>query len=165
MTSFDSAFQNTFMPLEFLRPLWLIVFFAILLFAGVRFALQIKSKQKNVKQPFIAPHLSAYIVTKPAKIKNSYFSGFYLLAGIISLALSGPSFRSVEVPLHEMEKAQVLIFDLSYSMYSTDLPPNRLSQARYKAIDFIKQSNEGETALIAYAGDAFVISPLTTDAS
>lgn len=160
MTSFDSSF----IPLEFLRPLWLIVFFTIVLGAGIRFVLHKKFKPKLTKQSLIAAHLSAHIVSKPSIVKRLYFSRFYFLAAIISLALSGPSFHSIKIPLHEINKAQVLVMDLSYSMYATDLTPNRLSQARYKAIDFIKQSQEGETGLIAYAGDAFVIDPLTTDA-
>ncbi len=160
MTSFDSSF----VPLEFLRPLWLIVFFIIVIATAIRFIFRTKFKHKLAGQSLIAAHLSAHIVSKPSVVKRLYFSRFYLLASIMSLALAGPSFRSVNIPLHEMEKAQVIVFDLSYSMYATDLKPNRLSQARYKAIDFIKQSQEGETGLIAYAGDAFVISPLTTDA-
>jgi len=67
------------------------------------------------------------------------------------------------MPVYELEKAQVLVLDLSYSMFATDIKPNRLSQAKFKAIDLIKQWSEGEKALIAYAGDAFTISPLTRD--
>jgi len=48
-------------------------------------------------------------------------------------------------------------------MYATDIKPNRLTRARFKAIDLLAKINEGDTGLIAYAGDAFVISPLTQD--
>ena len=53
--------------------------------------------------------------------------------------------------------------DMSYSMYATDIAPNRLTQARFKALDLLQLFKEGETGLIAYAGDAFTVSPLTTD--
>ena len=69
------------------------------------------------------------------------------------------------MPLYTLEKAHVLVLDLSYSMYATDLKPNRLTQAKYKAIDLIKKWHEGEKKLLAYAGDAFTISPLTADAN
>lgn len=59
--------------------------------------------------------------------------------------------------------ARVLVMDMSISMYATDLPPNRLTQARFRAIDLINQLSDGDTALVAYAGEAFVISPLTRD--
>jgi Ca-activated chloride channel family protein len=48
-------------------------------------------------------------------------------------------------------------------MYATDIAPNRLTRSRYKAIDLLEQLNEGGIGLIAYAGDAFTISPLTDD--
>jgi Ca-activated chloride channel family protein len=53
--------------------------------------------------------------------------------------------------------------DMSYSMYATDIKPNRLTRARFKAIDLLNKINEGDVGLVAYAGDAFVISPLTQD--
>jgi len=48
-------------------------------------------------------------------------------------------------------------------MYATDIKPNRLTRARYKAVDLLTHINEGDVGLIAYAGDAFIISPLTQD--
>ena len=156
-----------FTPLDFLRPYWLIGFFGIVLFSIFRFAIKQRQNKtghsKAIHQHLIAPHLSSGIVSKPDKKMVSRFVSFNLLGAIACLALSGPTIRSVNLPLHEMKKAQVIAFDLSYSMYSTDLKPNRLSQARYKAIDLIKQWGEGEKALIAYAGDAFTITPLTHD--
>jgi Ca-activated chloride channel family protein len=53
--------------------------------------------------------------------------------------------------------------DMSYSMYATDIKPNRLTRARFKAIDLLNKINEGDVGLVAYAGDAFIISPLTQD--
>jgi Ca-activated chloride channel family protein len=50
-------------------------------------------------------------------------------------------------------------------MYSTDIAPNRLMQSRFKALDMIELFKEGDTALVAYAGSAFTISPLTNDAT
>jgi Ca-activated chloride channel family protein len=53
--------------------------------------------------------------------------------------------------------------DMSLSMRATDVNPNRLTRANFKAIDLIKEINDGEVGLVAYAGDAFTISPLTQD--
>jgi Ca-activated chloride channel family protein len=55
--------------------------------------------------------------------------------------------------------------DMSLSMRATDVTPNRLMRANFKAIDLIKEINDGEVGLVAYAGDAFTISPLTEDIS
>jgi Ca-activated chloride channel family protein len=53
---------------------------------------------------------------------------------------------------------------MSLSMRATDMTPDRLTRAKYKAIDLVNAIGEGEMGLVAYAGDAFVISPLTEDA-
>ena len=53
--------------------------------------------------------------------------------------------------------------DMSMSMYATDIKPNRLTQAKYKARDLLKQWSEGSTGLIVYAGDAYTVSPMTSD--
>lgn len=52
---------------------------------------------------------------------------------------------------------------MSLSTRATDVNPDRLTQLRYKARDLLSSRLDGETGLVAYAGDAFVISPLTSD--
>ena len=79
------------------------------------------------------------------------------------IALSGPSFSYTERPVASLNQAKVLVLDMSLSMRATDLKPNRLTQMRFKITDLLTSNKEGEIALIAYAGDAFVLSPLTTD--
>jgi Ca-activated chloride channel family protein len=48
-------------------------------------------------------------------------------------------------------------------MNATDIKPSRLVRARYKVADILQQRQDGLTALIAYAGDAFTVTPLTQD--
>jgi Ca-activated chloride channel family protein len=48
-------------------------------------------------------------------------------------------------------------------MYSQDISPSRLVRTRQKLLDLLAQKQEGTTALVAYAGDAHVVSPLTDD--
>lgn len=55
------------------------------------------------------------------------------------------------------------MMDMSMSLYATDIKPNRLTQARYKALDLLSLWKEGLTGMVAYAGDAYTISPLTSD--
>ena len=56
-----------------------------------------------------------------------------------------------------------MVLDLSYSMKSSDLPPSRLDRARQKIQDLLQQRPEGQTGLIAYAGDSHIVTPLTDD--
>ncbi|MBF9220974.1 VWA domain-containing protein [Hymenobacter ruricola] len=57
----------------------------------------------------------------------------------------------------------VLAFDVSGSMEIEDLRPNRLAAARRIAADFLKTRVGDRLALVAFAGDAYSLAPLTTD--
>ncbi|TEW52575.1 vWA domain-containing protein [Psychromonas algicola] len=157
--NFKDAFESTFTALEFMRPYWLLGIVVVLAFSLWQFKRN-KSKKTNI----IASHLSEHLVTLPETTKSNRWVLNSLLV-IACIALSGPSIRSIKLPVYEIQKAQVIAFDLSFSMYATDIKPNRLSQAKYKAIDLLKQWTEGDKALIAYAGDAFAITPLTRDSN
>jgi Ca-activated chloride channel family protein len=50
-------------------------------------------------------------------------------------------------------------------MLARDVTPSRLDRARYKVRDLLAANHDGLNALIAYAGEAFVVAPLTSDAS
>jgi len=157
--NFNNLLETTLGPLEFLRPYWLLGIVIVLAISLWRY-----QRHQYKQTSIIANHLSEHLVTLPETTKSNRLA-LNLLAIIACIALSGPSIRSVELPVYEAQKAQVIAFDLSFSMYATDIKPNRLSRAKYKAIDLLKQWTEGDKALIAYAGDAFTITPLTTDSN
>ena len=81
------------------------------------------------------------------------------------IALSGPSFREKTVPVFQTESARVVLLDLSLSMDATDIKPARIDRAKHKIMDLLDQTNEGTIGLVVYAGDAFIISPLTSDSN
>ncbi|RYV02131.1 hypothetical protein SOPP22_11245 [Shewanella sp. OPT22] len=148
------------MSLHFIRPEWL---WALLPLAGLLFALYKTQGASTAWSKYIAPHLAHLLVDSGEKESNSslvYIAIIWLLSVI---ALSGPAVTKQNLPVFASTQGRVIVMDMSLSMYATDLVPNRLSQARYKATDLIKSLKEGETGLIAYAGDAFTISPLTRD--
>jgi Ca-activated chloride channel family protein len=149
------------MEFEFLRPelLWLYIPACILI------ALILFQKQKHKgSQTVIASHLAQFIMSDAKKQTkpSSIWLMLFLLIGV--LAAAGPSWQKHSVPVYQAKHARVLVMDMSSSMFSTDIKPNRLSQARFKTLDMVELFKEGETALIAYAGSAFTISPLTSDA-
>ena len=83
---------------------------------------------------------------------------------ISCIALAGPTWKESLNPSAERTDAVVLVFDLSPSMRATDIAPSRYSRAKLKIIDLLRQRREGQTALVAYAGSAHIVSPLSTDA-
>jgi len=88
-----------------------------------------------------------------------FISGVLIIA-----ALAGPTVEKIPQPVFKQQTALVIILDLSKSMLSTDLLPNRVTRAKHKVLDILNQRTEGLTSLVVFAGDAYAISPLTEDA-
>lgn len=146
---------------HFIRPLWLLAIVPLLM---VIFSLKHIQKQQSGWQGVIANHLYARLISVQGAQNRK--PPLYLLAlgwVLASLALAGPTWERLPQPVYQLHTGKVVIIDMTLSMRATDVTPDRLSRAKFKAIDLVKQAGEGEIGLIAYAGDAFVISPLSTD--
>lgn len=146
---------------HFIRPYWLL---SILPFIAV-FYLLLKNKLSqgswsNVCDPELLPFI---LQEKPVKHSRlALFSGG-LSALIIIFALAGPTWERLPSPVFRNDAALVIALDLSNSMNANDIKPSRLERARFKIADILKQRKDGQTALLVYAGDAFTVTPLTTD--
>jgi len=79
-------------------------------------------------------------------------------------ALANPVWEKLPQPVFQTDQARVIVLDLSRSMSSSDLRPSRIERARFKVSDILKKQQEGVIGLVVFAGDAFVVSPLTRDA-
>jgi Ca-activated chloride channel family protein len=143
----------------FIRPLWLL---GLLALPGLGWAWR-RIRGSSGWDDYIDPKKLAYLnVASPADRSSMR----WIVAGCLALgliALAGPSWRTIPLPVQQTRDAMVIAFDLSPSMLATDLTPDRLTRARLKIIDLLRLRQEGETALIAYADDAYRVSPLTDD--
>jgi len=145
---------------HFLRPhiLWLLIPAALLCWGLARTVLNSGQLQKII-DPDLLPHL---LLRGGAKRPWLFALIFALLAGTI-VALAGPTWRKLPTPVYSSQDALVILLDLSPSMMATDLSPNRLTRARLKILDILRQRKDGLTALVAYGGEAHVVTPLTED--
>ena len=145
---------------HFIRPYWL---FALI---GLIFALWLVARLRvnnTAWQKLLPAHLAEVLIKQPAKSTSLSLLAPTLIGFLTIIALAGPTWQKLPQPVYQIARGSVLVMDMSYSMLATDVSPNRLTRARYKAIDLLDNINEGDIGLIAYAGDAFTISPLTTD--
>ena len=148
------------MPVDihFLRP-WVLV---LLPLVPLCWLLLRRLPSTDAWQQLLAPHLYRQLLAQqPTARKQPWLLPLMLLLGI--LAGAGPSWQKLPQPAFQLKRATVLVLDMSMSMRATDIKPNRVTQARFKALDFAREQLEGEMALLAFAGDAYVISPLTPD--
>lgn len=150
------------MSLHFIRPEWL---WALLPLAGLLLLLWRNQDANTAWSRYIAPHLANMLMDSGKQGSRASLLMVSLIWFIGVFALSGPAVTKETLPVFASTQGRVIVMDMSLSMYATDLAPNRLSQAKFKAIDLLKELKEGETGLIAYAGDAFTISPLTRDSA
>ncbi len=86
-----------------------------------------------------------------------------LTAVMLVLGLAGP-YRSAEVELYDEPGIDIaLVLDVSLSMLATDFEPDRLTALRRIADDLLRQRSADRIALVIFAKDTFVQSPLTND--
>ena len=164
----DFSFSGFLTNFHFIRPWWLLAFFALFL---LLFLLKKIRYYQSPWQHFLPAHLASTLLenaqsnsTQVVSTSNArYWLKPLLIGCCVIIALAGPAWQKLPQPVFQLERGAVLVMDMSYSMYSTDVKPNRLTRARYKAVDLLSKINEGDIGLIAYAGDAFIISPLTQD--
>jgi Ca-activated chloride channel family protein len=79
------------------------------------------------------------------------------------LALARPQFGSrVEIVRSEGQDVMVAL-DVSRSMLAEDVVPNRLERARLEVMRILQRLDGDRIGLVAFAGNAFVQSPLTVD--
>ncbi len=147
---------------HFIRPYWLLA----LIPAIALFFLLLKNKlnQGNWSKVCDSELLPYILQQKPAHKKRRWS----LLAGALSsllviFALAGPTWEKLPSPIFRNDAALVIALDLSSSMDASDIKPSRLAKAKFKISDILKQRRDGQTALLAYAGDAFAVTPLTED--
>ena len=148
---------------HFLRPLW----FLALIPCGLLVTLLILLRnRKSTWEQYISPDLLPHLLVSNDERQHLYPIALLVLAWLLSvLALAGPVWERLPQPIAERVNALVIIADMSRSMYATDVRPNRLIQMRRKLADLLEQRQEGVTAMIVYAGDANVVTPLTDDTS
>jgi Ca-activated chloride channel family protein len=89
------------------------------------------------------------------------FALFLLAVASLVIALGRPV-STVSVPIGRANI--ILAIDVSRSMCSTDIQPNRLEAAKDAALTFIqRQTSSTQIGIVAFAGFAALIQPPTTD--
>jgi len=151
-----------FESFHFLRPEWLL---ALLVSAAFFFVVRFSSQERQWRR-LIAPHLLRHL-------KVSAGGGFFVrplhlitaLTTLGAVGLAGPTWERERSPFAEDRAPLVVALDVSVTMNAIDVQPTRLERAKQKIRDLLSGREGGRTALIAYAGSAHTVLPLSDDAS
>ncbi|MBK2027815.1 VWA domain-containing protein [Allofrancisella guangzhouensis] len=151
------------MMLHFLRPWWLLALIPALLI--VVFLFKDSAKANSWAKDCDKHLLDHLLVGQESKIKKSLLPlGFSLIWGLAIVALAGPTWKFKEAVIYQKSTSRVIALDVSQSMDTTDISPSRLERAKYKIYDILKRITEGQVGMVVFSSEAFVVSPLTSDA-
>jgi len=152
---------DLFEHFHFIRPLW---FYALLPTILIFIWLFLKKQKAANWSKICDQELLNHFLVQNDKTRSRYPIILLLITWLISVfALAGPSWKKTNAPIYTNQDALVIILDLSSSMNANDIKPSRLERAKHKLSDLLRQRQEGQTALLVYAGDAHIVSPLTPD--
>tara|TARA_A100000164_G_scaffold66973_1_gene55623 strand:- start:7714 stop:9423 length:1710 start_codon:yes stop_codon:yes gene_type:complete len=120
--------------------------------------------QEKAWKELMSAELHQALVSGGSKRKRSLMAVVTnMLLFFAILGAAGPTWEKRPQPVEKQSDALVIILDLSLSMMAEDIKPSRIIRAKQKIIDILRYRKEGSTALVAYAGDAHTVAPLTDD--
>lgn len=147
--------------LHFLRADWFYAFIPLFLFLLLLY--KRKTSNKNWTG-IIDPQLAPFVLSQSVNKRRRYpLLLIFIAASLCITALAGPVYEKLPQPVYREQSSLVVLLDLSQSMNAADIKPSRLSRAKLELLDLLESRKEGQTALIVYAAEAFVVTPLTDD--
>lgn len=152
-----SAFE---LPLHFLRPWWWLAL------APLPLALWMLARNGNGRAALarladaaLLPHLLS-----DTGARERFALGLVALTWFLAVtALSGLAWQKMPTPLYVNGAARVVVLSLSDDMLAQDMQPDRMTRARFAVRDLLNDAGDARMALVAYAGAAFTVAPLTDD--
>jgi Ca-activated chloride channel family protein len=149
--------------MSFSSPLWLPAGVAVCL-ALVWLWRRYDMRQQASLAQFVSAHLRAQLTRSVSPARRRIKRGLLLGAlALVFVALAGPQagYRWEQVT----RRGNDIIFaiDTSRSMLTPDVKPNRLTRAKLAISDFVTRLDGDAVGLIAFAGNAFLQTPLTLD--
>ena len=146
---------------HFLRPWWLLLLpVALILWWRVRF----RAMARRGPPAGLVPHLSAALAVGGGSAgRITAIDGVAAAIMLISLAAAGPTWHRIPNPLVAQTAPLAVVLKVSETMLAKDIAPSRIERAKHKILDLIAARAGARTALIAYAGSAHGVVPLTED--
>ena len=146
---------------HFLRPAWLL---ALPLMWGLAFWLARRRERAGDWSRLIdADLLPALRLDGGGRPASSPWPWLALAWTLATLALAGPSWQRAPSPAYRGNAAWVLVLDLSPSMTAADVPPNRVTRARYALDDLLDAAHDARVGLVVFGDEPFTVTPLTDD--
>ena len=148
---------------HFLRPQ---CFYLLLPLCALCWLLLRQRKNAGVWRSVCDEALLPYLLVARHGARSRWQPFVFGLCGLVGIiALAGPTWERLPTPVFRDDAALVIVLDLSRSMDASDVSPSRLERAKFKITDILRLRRDGQTALIVYAAEPYVVTPLTSDSA
>ncbi|MEO0074212.1 MAG: VWA domain-containing protein [candidate division WOR-3 bacterium] len=140
--------------------LWLLLLVpAGLVFSLVRQRLRLRLLGKAIDPPLV-PHLTQSLSTRLTLLKSILLMAGYTL---VVIAAARPLWGEKMQEFRGRGIEVVIALDASKSMLAQDVRPNRLERAKAELAVLLDELAGNAVGIVAFAGDARLMCPLTTD--
>lgn len=148
--------------LHFAHPEWIHLFW--LVFLLIVFLVSREFSSDQVLQRFISVGLQKNLVRGIGRFQKMVRLGLFVLSLIfLTIALMRPQWGIHWVTTPRSGVEIMVCLDVSKSMLAEDVAPNRLERAKAELRDLLLYLRGNQLGLIAFAGRASVLAPLTPD--
>ena len=136
-----------------LAPLLLVVFFWWAL----------RTREKLLAKFIEARLLNSLTIGVSTTRRKIRFALVIVAVELIIIALMRPQYGYDLQKVEQRGLDIIVAVDTSKSMLATDIAPNRLERAKLAALELMQKAAVDRLGLVAFAGEAFLESPLTSD--
>jgi len=153
--------QEFIQNFHFLRPWCLLLLIVPLI---LYFAYYQRLNATSSWEKVCDKNLLNFLLIKGSSIQRRiifYICSIGFLSAVISA--SGPSWIKKEVESVSNSVPLMIVLNLSSDMMQDDITPNRLTRAKYAISDLLTEVKQASKGLIVYAGEPFLITPITED--
>ena len=156
-----SLFFTSMQHFHFLRPYWLLVFIIVIY---IMRAFSLRDDSLAQWRPLMSAQVLSHLTVSGNN--NNWLSPqkmSLILALPLCIVLMGPTWQQQDSPFSENDAPLIIALDVSKTMEQGDVQPSRLLRAKQKIIELLELRGDSKTALIAFAGSAHVVMPITND--
>ena len=156
-----SPFAVALDAFHFIRPFWLLLLPVV---AGLWWIVRRTGSRRDLPADGIAPHLRAALTLGTARGRRLMpIDGVALGLSCLALGAAGPTWSRMPDPFVAQSAPVVVVLEVTASMEATDVAPSRLERGKQKIRDLLALRAGARTALVAYAGSAHGVVPMTED--
>lgn len=143
-----------------LRPWWLL---ALIPAAACAWAMAREGDGARSWRGVIAPHLLRHLTVSGEERGLRPWHLMLATWVLAVLALSGPTWRQEPAPFAQDQAALMIVLQVNETMLAQDIQPSRLERAAQKIKDLMALRQGATSGLVAFAGSAHLVLPLTRD--